>query len=609
LAVTICFSETFERRGRADNPLATTQVVKPKVDDKEISGFLKILNRELRATDAAEMLQSYIDAYELSTDQQQRLTDELNIWKNRAKEGLERLGKNWVNPEVVRAAEEESQQLIARAEAISETGNAKDCLEMLKEASKANPNGIEADYWLGMLYSMPFAQLFDTDEAEKHFKVVLQRFPDHPAALNSLAITLVKQGELAPAFNNFKRASEVSRICPEVVHNLGRVVYLVDGGRLRGDKGILRKYSDLYSELIVSRKTLAFDKGVGWKHMLPVFGEKERQSEDDGIDGANKAKSSAKLQLSLFGFGSGFVIDDEIVITNRHVVDDQFLGMGVADRVTVGDPFDSSGKRELDGKIVAVSKKSDLAAIQVPGLKSPPLKLRPQIVKLGTEVFVLGFPEPEEVGFGLKATRGMVASVPVPGGNALSSLYYYDAATGPGSSGGPVFDMSGAIVAVHVVGTRTKIGLNGGIPVLQLTEFLSDKKFSGDVVGADEQRDLKDLVELIEANSKSVLQIRTYYRTGLKTIAAASKQTAAPFYEDKSCPLCKGRGGLGCPRPGCVGGAVTSTTYVTRMVAFGMIRQSVRVPVHNKERCPTCNGRGFVDCPGCNNGIDKFLSR
>ncbi len=104
--------------------------------------------------------------------------------------------------------------------------------------------------------------------------------------------------------------------------------------------------------------------------------------------------------------------------------------------------------------------------------------------------------------------------------------------------------------------------------------------------------------------------MRIYYRAGLKTVASAAKGSGSQsYYEDKACPSCKGRGGIACPQKGCIGGAVTVTTYRTEVLGFGELRQEKRVPVQNKERCPNCNGRGFVDCQGCVGGIDRFLNR
>src|SRR5262249_61829131 len=74
------------------------------------------------------------------------------------------------------------------------------------------------------------------------------------------------------------------------------------------------------------------------------------------------SKSSPE-ESQITGNGTGFVIWEHFVLTNRHVVED-------ADGVVIQDPANPAA-RPLGGKVVAVSKGHDLALVQGAGLGGP----------------------------------------------------------------------------------------------------------------------------------------------------------------------------------------------------------------------------------------------
>ena len=123
-------------------------------------------------------------------------------------------------------------------------GSFKECIEFLEDASRTNPNGIRADYVLGLIYSLPYSGILGPDLAEKHFRKVLAREPDHPGALNSLAIAQIKQRDFNAAVVNLSRAAEVSESCQEVSQNLGRFIFLVQSGRVPASNTVVNVASN-----------------------------------------------------------------------------------------------------------------------------------------------------------------------------------------------------------------------------------------------------------------------------------------------------------------------------------------------------------------------------
>lgn len=139
------------------------------------------------------------------------------------------------------------------------------------------------------------------------------------------------------------------------------------------------------------------------------------------------------------GLGSGFAVRPDLVATSAHVVGD-YGGVDVVDR----------GGGRWRGTVIARSTEADLALVQLesraPAL--PPLPLREATgLAVGEEVVVVGSP----LGLDHTVTRGIVSSLRRMGSVTLVQT---DAALNPGSSGGPLVDVSGRVVGIVWAGRR-----------------------------------------------------------------------------------------------------------------------------------------------------------
>ncbi len=154
--------------------------------------------------------------------------------------------------------------------------------------------------------------------------------------------------------------------------------------------------------------------------------------------------------------GSGFVIDPSgIIVTNNHVIEG-------ADEITVNFPDGLSLKAEIVGK----DEKTDLAALRVKSDK--PLASVPfgdsNVLKVGDWVMAIGNP----FGLGGTVTAGIVSARnrDIEAG-AYDAFIQTDAAINHGNSGGPLFDMDGAVVGVNsaiISPTGGSVGLGFAIP-------------------------------------------------------------------------------------------------------------------------------------------------
>ena len=589
---------------------------KVAISDSEIREFERELKRERRARHAFARYEIFSQSFAFTPEQQNDIEINLAEWKQRSEANLFRLGSDWVPRDEVIEAEKAADLLIDRAAALISVGNFEGCIEQLEDANRANPNSVKAPYLLGLMWSLPIVGLNGPNEAEKSFRVVLARHPDHAAAHNSLAITQIKQGEHSAALRNLSEAARLSDVCPEVVQNLGRFVHLVEAGRMRTSPAILRRYADLYAELIGTRQGQKFNPKLGWLHMLPVFPTSERERTDDRPTA--RVGQKGETLVPMFS-GSGFAVAPGYVMTNRHVAVDASLG--VAD--SIGIPAPGRPGKELHGTVVAVSDEVDLALIHFPQLAAKPLPLHPQTIDLASDVLILGFPRGDVLGTGMKATQGVITGLPDPTRQGeLGRYYIFDATSDQGNSGGPVFDRSGRVVGVltflyreganivsqGVVSQGIDAELSGGVTSESAHAFAT-AHIPDLVPGSLPETEFKDWAELTRSVSSSVFRLTVYYRAGLPQLQAAARKSKVRrgAMEDYTCPSCNGRSRVNCTQRDCRRGQVTIKYTMKRVIGVGPSQRVMQVPAFRKEQCSRCEGEGTLDCPDCVEGIDISL--
>ena len=152
--------------------------------------------------------------------------------------------------------------------------------------------------------------------------------------------------------------------------------------------------------------------------------------------------------------GSGFLIEDGLVVTNTHLVDSDLITVVLSD----GRQFPWQGLREDTIR--------DLAVGRIAGKNLPSLQLSKQPLRLGEPVYALGNP----FGLGLTVTHGIVSALP----RAINKahLLQIDAAINPGNSGGPLIDNRGKVVAVVSARSTVGSGIGFAVPVEEIGRLL-----------------------------------------------------------------------------------------------------------------------------------------
>ena len=130
----------------------------------------------------------------------------------------------------------------------------------------------------------------------------------------------------AQALAHWQTALEIAPAAPEVIQNLGRLLHLMNDPtrqqRLNVPAGMQRRFSDLYAAaaVSVSPDARAFDSRTGWLYMAPM-GKQSASGKD-----ADQRTALTKTGLTIRGHATGFVVQPEYVLTNRHVIQDEYTG-------------------------------------------------------------------------------------------------------------------------------------------------------------------------------------------------------------------------------------------------------------------------------------------
>jgi hypothetical protein len=150
------------------------------------------------------------------------------------------------------------------------------------------------------------------------------------------------------------------------------------------------------------------------------------------------------------GLGSGFVLENNLVATNFHIIENSYGGFVKL----VG----SDKKYKIIG-LIEKSEKYDLAIISVEGLVAPKLLLGDfSKVEIGEAIYVIGNPS------GLEGTfsQGIVSGIRTIENEKLLQI---TAPISPGSSGGPVMNNNGEVIGISVATLRNGQNLNFAIPI------------------------------------------------------------------------------------------------------------------------------------------------
>ncbi|QHC65293.1 MarP family serine protease [Rathayibacter sp. VKM Ac-2759] len=161
--------------------------------------------------------------------------------------------------------------------------------------------------------------------------------------------------------------------------------------------------------------------------------------------------------------GSGFVVSDDRVVTNAHVV------AGVTEPVV-----EAPGEPPRTGRVVYVDSVADLAVIAVDGLDATALALD-DAVAAGDDAVVAGYPFGGPLTLGsAEVSSDATVSLMVDGAPTLREVLTLAAVVNQGNSGGPLLSLDGTVSGV-VFGKAASVDNVGyAIPLSVLAPVAAD---------------------------------------------------------------------------------------------------------------------------------------
>lgn len=194
---------------------------------------------------------------------------------------------------------------------------------------------------------------------------------------------------------------------------------------------------------IAQLRTVLADQGVPFfTSELGAAGGKVPTIDTDSAILATAAESVVRITGNAYACGqaqtgTGFVVSDERIVTNAHVV-----------AGTERPVIEALNGQVLTGTIVYFDPSDDLAVIAVPGLSSAPLPLG-RTVRPGTSAAIEGYPYggPITVDAALVQHVSTTSSLDIYGsGGSPREVYTLAGQVNPGNSGGPLLSLRGEVI-------------------------------------------------------------------------------------------------------------------------------------------------------------------
>src|SRR2546426_5634674 len=202
--------------------------------------------------------------------------------------------------------------------------------------------------------------------------------------------------------------------------------------------------------------------------------------------------------------GSGFFIDVDRVVTNRHVIEGAYRA----------EVHSSTGNVYPVRGVVAVDAEGDVALLRI---EAPPNLVRPLSLERtspqeGESIVVIGNP------FGLEGsvTNGIVSAVrDIP---TFGRIIQITAPISPGSSGSPVVNMRGQVIGVATLQITGGQSINFAIPSERISQLQTGTAMS-----------LADLVATSGRNKRA--RAVQFFRDGLSFLSKDDCEKALPYFE------------------------------------------------------------------------------
>jgi hypothetical protein len=380
-----------------------------------------------------------------------------------------------------------------------------DAISVLRE--KAELGNVEAQVELGNCYFKGDSVSQDYKEAAKWYRL---------AAEQECAEARVRLGGLYyfgfGVVEDYKEAVKWYRLAAEQGNSLGQVGL---AGCYDSGKGVLQDFIEAYAWTLVAAQNSgqSITAVIDWlrSQMTNAQISMAQQRAKELQEMIERKKQIAKLpagqlpsvDIAPSGYGSGLLIKGGYVVTCCHVVDK-------AQKISI-----SCQGKDFPARLIQKDAGNDIAILRVDGADAGATLSFADSVKLGAQVFTMGFPHPGLQGSDVKFTTGSISGLTGPGNTPV--YYQISAPLQSGNSGGPLFDEYGNLVGIvaakldslkmlAATGDLTQ-NVNYAIKSDYLVPLL--KTVDGIKIQPSQTKPV-NLLSLVEELKKSVVMIKVY---------------------------------------------------------------------------------------------------
>lgn len=193
-------------------------------------------------------------------------------------------------------------------------------------------------------------------------------------------------------------------------------------------------------------------------------GDDEDDGPGTGIPTPNRRAPKA------MALGTGFIIDDGLILTNNHVVSS-------ADEIKISFT-EEADEKPSDAEVVGRDQEMDIALIKVKNKRKMVAAVLgdSDALEVGEYVMAVGNP----VGHGHSVTHGIISAKGRPAPDfPLASYLQTDAPINPGNSGGPLVSLKGEVVGINNAIDQRAHGIGFAIPINLVKKILPQLRTSG----------------------------------------------------------------------------------------------------------------------------------
>lgn len=215
---------------------------------------------------------------------------------------------------------------------------------------------------------------------------------------------------------------------------------------------------------------------------MPIYEQYYENLDPWGMFTVPRTRESGSEEREIGG-GSGFIASaDGLVVTNRHVVNDEKAKYTVV----------LSDGTTYNVDILAVDSQLDVAVLKInnlaTGVKLPFLSFGDsENLRLGERVVAIGnalaeFKNSVSVGVVSGLSRSIVASDQFGKSESLDQVIQTDAAINPGNSGGPLLNLKGEVIGINVATSQRADNIGFALPASLVSGIVESVKVHGRIV-------------------------------------------------------------------------------------------------------------------------------